>query len=39
MIIIIYKVNYAHGLSVQIHEQCLFFTFSTVAFWVNKHEV
>ena len=39
IIIIIYTVDYAHGLSEQSHEQCAFFTFSTVAFFVNTHMV
>ena len=39
IIIVIYIVYYAHGLSEQIHKQCALFTFSTVAFFVNTHGV
>ena len=39
IIIIIYTVHFTHDLSEPIHEQCAFFTFSTVAFYINKHMV
>ena len=39
IIIIIYSLHYAHGLSKQIHEQWTFISFSTVAFFFNKHVV
>ena len=32
-------VHYAHGLSEQINNQCVFLLFFTVAFCVNKHVV